>query len=68
MKTLKFDYNLQIIVDAEELKNKYPNYKINFRNTDEFVSFLISSLKSAGNISKNNLNEFGYSIQISEKK
>ena len=50
MKTLKYNYNLEVTVDEEELKNKYPNFSLNFQNSKEFVDFIIKDLKAVNNI------------------
>lgn len=68
MKTLKYNYNLEVTVDEEELKNKYPNFSLNFQNSKEFVDFIIKDLKAVNNINPDisNLENFGFSVEITE--
>jgi len=65
MKNIKYNYNLQITIDAEEIEKKYPNYRFNFKNTDEFVQFIINDIQQ---ISKVGLDDFGYSIKVFPKQ
>jgi hypothetical protein len=49
---------MDIRVNENKLKKNYPNYKLNFSNTDEFIKFLLANIMGE-NSSKN-----GYSISI----
>ncbi len=66
MKSIKtYNYNLQVTIDSKEIEKKYPNYRFNFNNTDDFIQFIINNIQ---NNEYNNLEEFGYSIDIKEQK
>lgn len=64
MKTFKYLLEVEIIIDEENINQKYPNYKWNFDSIEEFADSLVPEESNEANIdmSKNGLEEWGYSI------
>ncbi|MDD3007547.1 MAG: hypothetical protein RBR70_11780 [Arcobacter sp.] len=64
MKIFKYLLEVKIVIDEENINQKYPNYKWNFDSIEEFADSLVSeeSYEADTDMSKNGLEEWGYSI------
>lgn len=64
MKTFKYQLDIEIIIDEENINQKYPNYKFNYDSIEQFANSLISEESYEGdtNMSKDGLKKWGYSI------
>lgn len=67
---IKQKFELEIIVDKEEVMKKYPNYSFNFNSIEEFTNFIVSNLKMGGgiNLETKGMVQFGYAIKINSQK
>ena len=64
MKTFKYLLEVEIVIDEENIDEKYPNYKWNFNPIEQFADSLVpeESYEADTNMSKNGLEKWGYSI------
>lgn len=58
MANLKFNFNIEVLVDTDKLKEKYPNYKFNYSSSYQFIEMLINDIE------KDHMEEYGYSIKM----
>ena len=58
MANLKFNFNIEVLVDIDKLKEKYPNYRFNYSTPYQFIESLINDIE------KDYMEEYGYSIKI----
>ena len=70
---MKSTVTLQITVDEEKLKEKYPNYAINWESVEGFLETLMNNFETPildvdGKTPRNYLEEFGYEMMIMDKK
>jgi len=70
---LKSTITLEITIDEEKLKEKYPNYAINWPNVDGFIETLMNNFETPiidvdGKTPRDYLKEFGYQVAIMDKK
>ena len=65
---MKKRFIVEIEVDLKTIEKKYPNYKINYNNADEFISSLMNNFKFEGDtdMSKNGLKKGGYAKRVGE--
>ena len=63
---IKRKFTLEIAVNADKILQKYPNYRVNFDDPNEFIEFILSGLEWSGdtNLSKNGMKKWGYSVKI----
>jgi hypothetical protein len=64
MKTFKYLLEVEIVIDEENINEKYPNYKWNFDSIEQFADYLVpeESYEADTNMSKDGLEQWGYSI------
>lgn len=64
MKTFKYQLEVEIIIDEENINEKYPNYKFNYDSIEQFADSLVPKESYEGDIdmSKDGLKQYGYSI------
>lgn len=55
---MKKQFKLIIEIDETKLKEKYPNFEINYKNTDDFITSILDDLHT--DLKK----EYGYKITI----
>ena len=55
---VKFPIKVVIEVDMDKLKEKYPNYRINYSTYYEFIQARIYDIK------QDHMQEYGYSIKV----
>ena len=41
MKTFKYLLEVEIVIDEENINEKYPNYKWNFDSIEQFADYLV---------------------------
>ena len=58
MANLKFNFNIEVLVDIDKLKEKYPNYRFNYSSPYQFIESLINDIE------KDYMEEYGYSIKM----
>jgi hypothetical protein len=63
-----FRYFVEIEIDEKEVFEKFQNYKYNYNNPKELADSIMFNLQHEGgcNMSKNGMNDWGYSIKISK--
>jgi len=63
-----FRYFVEIEIDEKEVFEKYKNYKYNYNNPKELADSIMFNLQCEGgcDMSKNGMNNYGYSIKVSE--
>ena len=66
MKTFKYLLEVEIVIDEENINEKYPNYKWNFDSIEQFADYLVpeESYEADTDMSKDGLEQWGYSIKI----
>jgi hypothetical protein len=64
MKIFKYQLEIEIIIDEENLNKKYPNYKYNYNSIEQFADSLVleESYEVDTDMSKVGLEQWGYSI------
>ncbi len=64
MKTFKYLLEVEIVIDEENINEKYPNYKFNFDSIEQFADSLVSeeSYEADTDMSKDGLEKWGFSI------
>jgi hypothetical protein len=64
MKTFRYQLEVEIIVDEENINEKYPNYKFNYDSIEQFVDSLVpeESYEADTDMSKDGLEQCGYGI------
>jgi hypothetical protein len=64
MKTFKYQLEIEIVIDEENINEKYPNYKFNYDSVEDFADSLVpeESYEADINMSKDGLEQWGYSI------
>jgi len=68
---IKSTITLQVTLDEETLKEKYPNYKTNWESLDAFVVSLIQGFETPIELEGkpiNYLKEYGYEVAVMDKK
>jgi len=70
---IKSTITLQITLDEEKLKEKYPNYNINWNSLEEFTESLIKGFETPitdvdGKTPMNYLENYGYEVAVMDKK
>ncbi len=55
---LRFNFNIEVKIDMDKLKEKYPNYRFNYSNPYQFIETLINDIE------KDYMEEYGYSIKM----
>lgn len=70
MKTFKYLLEVEIVIDEENINEKYPNYKFNFDSIEQFADSLVSeeSYEADTDMSKDGLEKWGYSIMKKRTK
>lgn len=70
MKKFKYQLEVEIIIDEENINKKYPNYKFNYDSIEQFADSLVPEESYEGNtdISKDGLEQWGYSITKKKTK
>lgn len=65
-KKKKRSFIVTIEVDEEKLKQKYPNYRLNYDNTDQFINAVANDIRfiAGTDMSKDGMEQWGYSIKI----
>lgn len=65
MKTFKYQLEIEIIIDENNINKKYPNYKINYDTIEKFADSLVfeGSYEAGIDMSKYGLDKWGYSIK-----
>jgi hypothetical protein len=58
MANIKFNFNVEILIDMDKLKQNYPNYQFNYSNPYQFIESLINDIE------KDYMEEYGYSIKM----
>lgn len=58
MANLKFNFNVEVLVDIDKLKENYPNYRFNYSSPYQFIESLINDIE------KDYMEEYGYSIKM----
>jgi hypothetical protein len=64
MKTFKYQLEIELVIDEENINEKYPNYKFNYDSIEQFADSLVSeeSFEGDTDMSKDGLKQYGYSI------
>jgi len=64
MKTFKYQLEIELIIDEENIDKKYPNYKFNYDSIEQFADSLVpeESFEGDTDMSKDGLEQWGYSI------
>lgn len=64
IKTFKYHLEVEIIVDEENINQKYSNYKWNYDSIEQFADSLVpeESYEADTDMSKDGLELWGYSI------
>ena len=63
----KHNISFEIQIDNTKLSTMYPNYRMNFHNTEDFVKMLTSTMIEAANgIDGNSWEKYGF--QVTAKK
>lgn len=67
-KKIKKTFIVRIEVDEEEVKQKYPNYRLNYDNPERFIKAVANDLRfiAGVNMSKDGMKQWGYSIKVME--
>jgi hypothetical protein len=67
-KKIKKTFIVRIEVDEEEVKQKYPNYRLNYDNPEQFIKAVVNDLRfiAGVNMSKDGMKQWGYSIKLFE--
>lgn len=70
MAKVTYKFNLTIEVDAANIDKKYPNYRFNFADIDEFVESLIANMTNSSFVEEylDTYERYGFKINIKEKK
>lgn len=55
---LRFNFNIEVKIDMDKLKEKYPNYRFNYSNPYQFIEARINDIE------KDYMEEYGYSIKM----
>lgn len=65
MKIFKYQLEVEIVIDEENISKKYPNYKFNYDSIKDFADSLVSkeSCEVDIDISKGGLEQYGYSVK-----
>ena len=67
MNIIKREIKVVISVDEDTIKDKYPNYKSNFDNVEEFMDMIENDLDAYPNIlgmADNPMYEWGYDVVV----
>ena len=67
-KKIKKTFIVRIEVDEEEVKQKYPNYRLNYDNPEQFIKAVVNDLRfiAGVNMSKDGMKQWGCSIKVFE--
>jgi hypothetical protein len=71
MNIVKRELKVVIEVDEDTIEDKYPNYKSNFDNVEEFMDFIENDLDAYPNIlgmADNPMYEWGYDVVVNPPK
>lgn len=63
----KVTITVEITIDEDNIRDRYPNFKFNWDTTDEFIEHLINHIESDEEINGlpvNSLNVYGYKIDV----
>lgn len=65
MKTFKYILEVEIVVDEENINEKYPNYQFNYDSIEQFADSLVleESYEADTDMSKDGLEQWGYMIK-----
>lgn len=65
MKKFKYLLEVEIVIDEENINEKYPNYTFNYGSVEEFADAIViaDSYETDMDTTKDSLNRFGYSIE-----
>lgn len=58
MAITKLNLYLEVALDTDKLKEKYPNYRFNYSSPYQFIETLINDIE------KDYMEEYGYSIKM----
>lgn len=58
MAITKLNLYLEVSLDTDKLKEKYPNYQFNYSSPYQFIETLINDIE------KDHMEEYGYSIKM----
>lgn len=66
---MKKRFIVEIEVDEDSIWDKYPNFKYNWSNAQEFIEDTIKSFEQSADtdLRKNGLKEWGYSVKVIEE-
>ena len=69
----KSTVTLQITLDEDTLREKYPNFKTNWNTVEEFLDHLTNGFETPivdvdGKTPRNFLKEYGYEVAVMDKK
>ncbi len=53
-----YKYEMEILIDEANLPKKYPNFRINYENEQEFVHSIVAKKE------ENEYKKFGFSVRI----
>lgn len=64
MKIYKYNLEVEIVIDEENINEKYPNFKWNYNSMEDFADSLVpeETYEADTDMSKDGLKEWGYSI------
>jgi len=65
MTTFKYTLEVEIVIDEDNINEKYPNYRWNYDSIEDFANSLVpeESFEADTDISKDGLELYGYSIK-----
>lgn len=67
-KKIKKTFIVRIEVDEEAVKQKYPNYRLNYDKPEQFIKAVANDLRfiAGVNMTKDGMETWGYSIKVME--
>ena len=65
MTKFKYTLEVEIVIDEDNISEKYPNYRWNYDSIEDFANSLVpeESFEADTDISKDGLELYGYSIK-----
>ncbi len=65
MKTFKYILEVEIVIDEDNIHEKYPNYRVNYDSIEQLADFLVPevSYEADINVETDGLKLWGYSIK-----
>lgn len=70
MAKIKKRFILEIEVDEDAVKQKYPNYRWNYNKPEELIRTVANDVKFIAGVdmSKDGMKQWGYSVKVKEMK